>query len=60
MPLIYFSYCGVTSTDRVMRQFGLQQSTPVLPCQLEQLHNLNLRGKESDNWMLLYVSVIQI
>ena len=43
-----------------MRQFGLQQSIPDPPRQPEQLHDLTLRGKESDNWMLLYASVIQI
>ena len=60
MPLIFFHIVEWHQLDQVISQFGLQQGIPDAPRQLEQLHDLTLCGKESDNWMLLYASVIQL
>ena len=60
MTLIYFHIIKWHQLDQVMHQFGLQQGVSNPPRQLEQLHDLTLCGKESDNWRLLYASVIQI
>ena len=60
VPLIFFHIVEWHQLDRVMHQFSLQQGIPDPLHQLEQLHDLTLCGKESDNWILLYASVIQI
>ena len=52
MPLIFFHIVEWHQLDQVISQFGLQQGIPDAPRQLEQLHDLTLCGKESDNRML--------
>ena len=60
VPLIFFHIMEWHQPDWMMCQFGLQQGIPDPPRQLEQLHDLMLGGKDGDNWMLLYASIIQI
>ncbi|KAF1879624.1 hypothetical protein Lal_00033282 [Lupinus albus] len=48
--LICFATVEWHATDRVMRQFGLQQTIPQDPPNFDKLHKMDLRGKNEYNW----------
>ncbi|KAF1865970.1 hypothetical protein Lal_00041668 [Lupinus albus] len=50
MPLICFATVEWQAADRVMRQFGLQQTIPRDPPNFDKLHKIDLRGKIEYNW----------
>ncbi|KAF1891149.1 hypothetical protein Lal_00001290 [Lupinus albus] len=50
VPLICFAIVEWHPVDRVMRQFGMQQSIPKDPPNFDKLHMTDLRGKNDYNW----------
>ncbi|KAF1885190.1 hypothetical protein Lal_00029079 [Lupinus albus] len=50
VPLICFAIVEWHASDRVMRQFGLQQTIPQDPSNFDKLHKMDLRGKNEYNW----------
>ncbi|KAF1893907.1 hypothetical protein Lal_00002452 [Lupinus albus] len=50
VPLICFAIIEWYAADRVMRQFGLQQTIPQDPINLQKQHKMDLRGKNDHNW----------
>lgn len=50
MPLIFTNIVEWHQTDRVMRQFGLDQPIPEKPVNLDWEHTQQLKGKTESNW----------
>ncbi|KAF1894712.1 hypothetical protein Lal_00021004 [Lupinus albus] len=50
VPLICFAIVEWHASNRVMRQFGLQQTIPQDPSNFDKLHKMDLRGKNEYNW----------
>ncbi|KAF1877335.1 hypothetical protein Lal_00012108 [Lupinus albus] len=50
VPLISFATVEWHAADRVMRQFGMQQTIPQDPPNFDKLHKMDLRGKHEYNW----------
>ena len=59
VPLICFHIVEWHQPDRCLRQFGLRQFIPSKPSQLENLHQITLRGKTDDNWQRMYGPVLE-
>jgi len=53
IPFICFQKVEWHQSDRVMRQFGMQQPIPGLVMQPSNIHDLTLKGKEGRDWMRL-------
>ncbi|KAJ7950449.1 Serine/threonine-protein phosphatase [Quillaja saponaria] len=60
VPLICFHIIEWHQPDRVMRQFGLQQSIPKLPKQEDHLHKIDLRGRFNFDWHQHHKRFIEI
>ncbi|KAF1860134.1 hypothetical protein Lal_00033730 [Lupinus albus] len=60
VPLISFAVVEWHPSDRVMRQFGLQQPITKNPINLEKQHKMNLRGKNDYNWPQKHDQWIQV
>nr|KYP70995.1 Serine/threonine protein phosphatase 7 long form isogeny [Cajanus cajan] len=50
IPLLCLCICEWHQPNRVMRQFGCQQSIPNPPMTPANVHALTLRGKVEDDW----------
>ncbi|KAF1881566.1 hypothetical protein Lal_00021421 [Lupinus albus] len=60
VPLICFATVEWHATDRVMRQFGLQQTIPQDAPKFDKLHKIDLSGKIKCNWPQKHEVWIQI
>ncbi|KAH1190255.1 Serine/threonine-protein phosphatase 7 long form [Glycine max] len=50
VPLICFQVIEWHQSDRVLRQFGMQQLIPGCPSQPLNIHGIPLKGKHDENW----------
>ncbi|KAF1859051.1 hypothetical protein Lal_00000875 [Lupinus albus] len=60
VPLISFALVEWHPSDRVMRQFGLQQPILQDPINLEKQHKMDLHGKNDYNWPQKHDQWIQV
>ena len=58
VPLICFHVVEWHQSDRVLRQFEMQQPIPKCPSQPLNIHGLMLKGKQDENWFQLLASMI--
>ena len=58
LPLICFHVVEWHQSDRVLRQFGMQQPIPESPSQPQNIHGLTLKGKQGENWFQLLALMI--
>ncbi|KAL5158850.1 Serine/threonine-protein phosphatase 7 long form [Glycine soja] len=58
VPLICFQVIQWHQPDRVLRQFGMQQSVPESPSQPLNIHGITLKGKHDENWGQLFSPMI--
>ena len=58
VPLICFQVIDWHQPDRVLRQFGMQQSIPGCPSQPLNIHGITLKGKHDENWGQLFGPMI--
>ena len=60
VPLICFHLVEWHHPDRVMPQFGMTQHVPMEPSQPQQLHDITLRGKFTENWQVIHAPYIAL
>ena len=60
IPLINFSIIEFQFADRVLRQFGIHQHIPNIPCQHYFLHEFGRRGYVDTNWLAKHYSYIDL
>ena len=58
VPLICFQVIEWHQPDRVLRQFGMQQSIPGCPSQPLNIHGITLKDKNDENWGQLFAPMI--
>ena len=59
VPLINFQLAEWHQPDRCLRQFGCRQFIPSAPSQLQNIHQLTLKGKTDERWQDLYAPVLE-
>ncbi|XP_038998440.1 serine/threonine-protein phosphatase 7 long form homolog [Hibiscus syriacus] len=52
VPLICYAIVEWHPIDRVLRQFGCVQYIPRAPINLDNMHNIDRRGKKDVNWVM--------
>ncbi|MED6220042.1 hypothetical protein PIB30_041298 [Stylosanthes scabra] len=57
--MIIFHIVEYHQPDRVMRQFGLDQSIPARPHQPDHLHSVTLFGKTEDIWLVTHRDILR-
>ncbi|KAF7844584.1 uncharacterized protein G2W53_001489 [Senna tora] len=60
VSLIYFHIVEWQCSDRVLRQFGMDQPIPKNPVDIDFLHTLILAGKTSADWFCEHQHYIQV
>ncbi|KAH1120744.1 hypothetical protein J1N35_003904 [Gossypium stocksii] len=60
VPLIVFATVEIHESNRVMRQFGCMQRIPSSPQKLDDLHNIDLRGRLEEDWSTFHQKYIDI
>ncbi|MBA0549879.1 hypothetical protein Golob_020880, partial [Gossypium lobatum] len=60
VPLIVFATVEMHESNRVMRQFGCMQRIPSSPQKLDDLHNIDLRGRLEEDWSSFHQKYIEI
>ncbi|MBA0786085.1 hypothetical protein Gotri_025125 [Gossypium trilobum] len=53
VPLVVYATVQMHETDRVLRQFGFQQSISMTPQDLDDLHSIDLR-RSDENWSVFH------
>ncbi|KAL4385418.1 hypothetical protein GQ457_15G009850 [Hibiscus cannabinus] len=54
MPLIHFALVEMFYGNRVLRQFGFHQPVPAAPRNMDELEQIDTRGKTEKNWPLTH------
>lgn len=51
VPMVLYHVSEWHQPDRVMQQFGMFQPVPDAPSQLNEMHDISLKGKEKQDWV---------
>ncbi|KAE8706187.1 hypothetical protein F3Y22_tig00110403pilonHSYRG00165 [Hibiscus syriacus] len=58
IPLICYAIIEWHPVDRVLRQYGCTQYIPGVPRNLDDVHNIDRRGKKEVNWVVRHIDWI--